>query len=361
MYSRQTQRRLLLLLLLPAAWLIYASFTGTGGSDTRKGGKIILMTYGRSGSSFTSDIIQRHPDVFYTFEPLHNLLRRHIGMMEDKNNFWYSNQTRDRYDRESVSIMEVFLSCSYETMRSNDINNYQLRNSKDSRLLWGCAQLKRNFTALAILDCFLYARRICASRPVNLVKTIRFRGSAAAEMMARHDELKILYLIRDPRGTINSQRRVFRNFDRNQIQNFSKEYCQRFREDLVNLEPLFDKYPDRMKLLRYETLAENPMKVSEEMYKFLGLEFTADVRDFVFNITSAGQRSKNAYGTSKPNSTEAAYAWRRGVTLFEAQTIDATCSDIYLKLGYLPVHSEQELRSWNYSLKRSVVFHGTVI
>ena len=38
--------------------------------------KIILMTYGRSGSSFTSDIIQKDPSVFYTFEPLWSLMKQ---------------------------------------------------------------------------------------------------------------------------------------------------------------------------------------------------------------------------------------------------------------------------------------------
>ena len=42
----------------------------------KRGGKIVLMTYGRSGSSFTSEVIQQDPQVFYTFEPLYNLVRR---------------------------------------------------------------------------------------------------------------------------------------------------------------------------------------------------------------------------------------------------------------------------------------------
>nr|KAG5690285.1 hypothetical protein BaRGS_035034 [Batillaria attramentaria] len=90
--------------------------------------------------------------------------------------------------------MEVFLNCSFETMNSKDIDNFQLRNSEDSYRLWSCVQRKGNFTAVDVVDCFINARRTCASRPVKLVKTIRFRGSAAAEMIPRHEDLKIIYL-----------------------------------------------------------------------------------------------------------------------------------------------------------------------
>ncbi|GFN86506.1 hypothetical protein PoB_001301200 [Plakobranchus ocellatus] len=37
--------------------------------------QVILLTYGRSGSSLTSDIISEHPDVFFYYEPLHNLAK----------------------------------------------------------------------------------------------------------------------------------------------------------------------------------------------------------------------------------------------------------------------------------------------
>ncbi|XP_046580091.1 uncharacterized protein LOC124287636 [Haliotis rubra] len=37
--------------------------------------KVILLTYMRSGSTFTGDILSAHPDVFYFFEPLHFLVQ----------------------------------------------------------------------------------------------------------------------------------------------------------------------------------------------------------------------------------------------------------------------------------------------
>lgn len=45
---------------------------------------VVILTYMRSGSTFTGDIIQRNPDVFYVFEPLHSVerfLRGKVNLM----------------------------------------------------------------------------------------------------------------------------------------------------------------------------------------------------------------------------------------------------------------------------------------
>ena len=43
---------------------------------------VLLVTYARSGSSFTSALINAHPDVFFFFEPLHTLQQMTIKQMK---------------------------------------------------------------------------------------------------------------------------------------------------------------------------------------------------------------------------------------------------------------------------------------
>lgn len=255
--------------------------------------------------------------------------------------------------------METFLTCSFESMNVSDIDNFQLRNSLDSRMLWTCAQSSSNFTPINVIDCFIKTRDYCLSRRVKMVKTIRLRGTAVAQLLRKHPDIKVLYLIRDPRGTIESQKRVFGNFDWENVTEFSRNYCANFREDLNAMEPLFDEYPKNMKLLRYETLAESPLKVSEELYAFLQLNFTAATKEYIVNKTAAGMSSRSAYGTTRANSSAAAYNWRRHISLEAAQVIDSNCKDIYDKLGYLPVLTKEQLESNQHSLKVDVVFKGT--
>nr|KAG5699096.1 hypothetical protein BaRGS_017779 [Batillaria attramentaria] len=268
---------------------------------------------------------------------------------------------QDSYDNECIAILEIFLNCSFESMNVEDIGNFQLRNSPGSRLLWECSLSTLQKTPRAALDCFLKARQACLRHPVKLVKSVRFRGQAVAQMMARNRDLKVLYLVRDPRGTISSQNIAFWKLVTDETLNYTRKFCQMFREDLAAIQPLFDRYPDRIKLVRYETLAEKPLLVSEELYGFLGLSFTSDVREFVFNSTSAGHKSTYNFATDRANSTSAAYAWRRRIHFPVVQATDQFCADVYRKLGYLPLRSEAELTDFRYKVKTDATFHGVAI
>ena len=275
--------------------------------------------------------------------------------------FATTREGRVDYDKQSIELVEVFLTCGFESMKTADMNNYQLRNSADSRLLWGCVQKQANWTPVTAVDCFIRARKTCLARPVKMVKTIRLRGAAARRLVEAHEDLRLLYLVRDPRGAISSQKRVFGNFRWENVGNFSAAYCRTFREDLAELGRAMDLYPGRLKVLRYESLAQSPMEVSEELFRFLGLNFTPSVREFVFNKTMAGQRSKNAYGTSRRNSTEAAYSWRRRVTLAAVRAIDENCRDVYEDMGYVSVNTREELMDYSFPLKKTVTFHGQLL
>ncbi|KAL8583015.1 hypothetical protein ACOMHN_039254 [Nucella lapillus] len=321
--------------------------------------QILLMTYGRSGSSFTSQVLQRDPRVFYSFEPLHNLLKRHMTKLQTTATMFAKANRQEllKLDQKSVELIEIFLYCGFESLNATDINNFQLRNSEDSRHLWTCVQAsKRN--PVEIVNCFLGARKTCLTRPVRMVKTIRLRGTAARTILGKHKDVKILYLVRDPRGALSSQLRIFHAFEWRDVHNFSADYCQVFREDLAIMGQLVRRYPSRVRVVRYERLAENPLQVSEEMYSFLGLRFSSQVKAFVYNRTMAGQVPNNAYGTLRSNSTETAYSWRSKVSLESAQIVDRNCRDVYQTLGYLPVHSDLELLDRAYSLKRPVTFQG---
>ena len=257
--------------------------------------------------------------------------------------------------------MEIFLNCGFETMKIADIDNFQLRNSEDSRLLWGCVQKKDHWTPAAVVDCFIQARKTCLNHTIKMVKTIRLRGTAASQIMDKHDDLKLLYLIRDPRGAITSQIRIFHNYKWEEVDLFSAKYCQIFREDLAEIVKLIDRYPQRVKIVCYESLAKRPLEMSEELYRFLGLEYTSAVKTFVFNKTMAGKNANSAYGTSRSNSSKAAYSWRKILTFSAAQTIDRNCRDIYEMLGYVPVNSAKELVNFSHELRKPAKFREQLV
>lgn len=322
----------------------------------RPGSKVLLISQGRSGSSFTSEIIDQDPDVFSVFEPLNSLMFRHPGKIEAPNEPKHPETLRQSYDYEAVLLIENFLSCRFESLQIDDITNFQLRNLPGGRMLWNC--LASKYKAKDAVQCFLHARRNCLKCPVKLAKVVRFRGRAVGTILERNPDLKVIYLVRDPRGTISSQNVVFWKMDMQRTVNFTRYYCDTIREDLDAVEPLFETYPDRIKLLRYETLADDPIRTSQELYAFLGLNFTFDVRDFVYNRTHANAWSADRFVTFKANSSAAAYGWRKNIKYEVSQATDEACLDIYNKLGYLPTRTREELLNLEYKIKKDVSFHG---
>ncbi|RUS84884.1 hypothetical protein EGW08_007353, partial [Elysia chlorotica] len=91
----------------------------------------------------------------------------------------------------------------------------------------------------------------------------------------------------DPRPTLLSESRVLKWFDfHRDVGNFSALHCRLMGKDLKNLRQLRDQFPGRVKVVRYEHGATDPQGYAEELYKFLGLQITQDLFDFVKYLTS---------------------------------------------------------------------------
>jgi hypothetical protein len=95
------------------------------------------------------------------------------------------------------------------------------------------------------------------------------------------------------------------------VGNFSAAYCQTMREDLAAVGEMMRTYGSRrVRAVRYENLADSPLSATADMYRFLGLDFTDTIRDFVFNKTMAGSNVTSAYSTTRSDSKQAANSWR---------------------------------------------------
>ncbi|GFR64848.1 carbohydrate sulfotransferase 3-like [Elysia marginata] len=105
--------------------------------------------------------------------------------------------------------------------------------------------------------------------------------------MVRLPNLKLIYLIRDPRATLLSQAKVFRRFKLpRDIDKVSSLHCKWLSEDLVHLRQLRDMYPDRIKVVRYEHGVLDPQDFATEIYKFLGLAVSKELRVSCLKIIS---------------------------------------------------------------------------
>ncbi|XP_046558332.1 carbohydrate sulfotransferase 1-like [Haliotis rubra] len=300
---------------------------------------VVLLTYMRSGSTFTGDVIQNNPDVFYVFEPLHSIERFRKGKM----NLMFLNEgLQRRVPSVSQKTLENFLTCNMRGIDVYTLGQRHMHNSIDTRDYDNCRNRKPGI--LGTLDCLPVLERHCVRAPVSCVKTIRFNMTDMRYLMNKHKNIKIIHLIRDPRATLRSQKSVGQiSFDSLDIH--AENFCQRVKRDLDVSSEIKPFYPQRILTVRYEDLAERPFETTEHIYRFLGLNLTTSIRDYVQNITSGSGNicRRNSLCTNK-NSRQIVSKWRTSLLYSHVAVIDKICEPLYKMMGYLPAN-EHNLRN----------------
>ncbi|XP_059158396.1 carbohydrate sulfotransferase 1-like isoform X2 [Physella acuta] len=301
--------------------------------------QVLLMTYGRSGSSFTSALISHHPDVFFTFEPLYVVMRQ----IEAEQRKPFVNDK----ELESRAIINAFLNCKFQLEDIYALDNAQHKNSDATKDFYVCLRAKKD--GVLHLACFLHFLKTCQNHKTTFVKTIRFRAKWAEWFLENSPNFKLLFLVRDPRATLYSQSQVFRDFDwKTEVHNVSTGHCKVLEEDLSQAERLSALYPGRVKAIRYEEGAMDPYNYTRRIYEFLGLDLNEAVLDYIRNITNSTadvKQTQKAYSIVKNNSTLAMNRWRYGAGFASVKVTDRNCGHLYSKLGYKFVRSQRDLES----------------
>ena len=184
----------------------------------------------------------------------------------------------------------------------------------------------------------------CVKSQVTTVKVIRFTMEQAAQLLESDPEVKVVHLIRDPRGMFYSQRRVG-DLPWASLGTESKLRCDRIHKDLMKSIELSAKFPKRILTVRYEDIAENPIASAEDMYKFVGLQMTDAGRSYIYNITN-GLADTCPICTVRKNSTSTAYKWRSKVSYDSIQTIDKNCANVYDMMGFRPYVNKDDVMKY---------------
>ncbi|XP_041372030.1 carbohydrate sulfotransferase 1-like isoform X3 [Gigantopelta aegis] len=304
---------------------------------------VIILTYMRSGSSLTGDIIQQSPDVFYVYEPLHSVNKLRSSSMLA---LYLSKKTEIRPSLSDT--IEHFLSCDLENVDLYTLNQFHLKNSRSTGTYLVCVRGANGIGEM--LTCLTSLVKTCAAAKVTVLKTIRMPMLEVSALLQKYPQLKVVHLVRDPRGTLLSQTRVG-NFKWSMLHEVAPELCRKISLDLRISQNISDQFGSRIFTLRYEDLAENPVIVSRMLYDFVGLEFTDTIKDYIVNITQSGRRDGCAICTWRINSTATAYKWRRKLSYDRVAIIDNGCAGVYKQMGYLPIPKEKLLRNMSFPVK----------
>lgn len=296
--------------------------------------QILIATTWRSGSSFTGDLFRHYPGTFYSFEPLH---------------YTFQNAANLKNYEPAIRLLKSLFKCQYDNSNVGYLKHVSLSKNQflfdDNFRVWQvCQRLLPGKAA-----CFaprLY-QAVCPLFPIRLIKTVRLRVEHTAHLLADPElpNLKVIVLIRDPRGTMNS-RSTMDWCLKAQCANVT-QVCEDLTQDVASAYDLRDKYPGRVYLVRYEDLSVDPYENVDKILEFLDLPQNSVVDNFikthtktdrVVKIPQKGEIRKvktrvDPYGTIRDSKTTA-FAWRTKMDINYINRIQKFCDVPMTKAGY---------------------------
>ncbi|XP_047475875.1 uncharacterized protein LOC125029779 [Penaeus chinensis] len=197
-------------------------------------------------------------------------------------------------------------------------------------------------------ECFsqIDVRALCRDAPVRLTKVIRSKLTFLENYVRDADNFKVIYLTRDPRGSLNSIAK-FNTWNQD-----PHERCQSLEDDLFAYDLFSEIYPSKVLHVKYEDFCLHPENKTSEIMSFLTGNHTIpqELRDYLAEHMSKRRGIRNM-STFKDSATEF-QAWRNKITedLLKKVESEPACASAVLKMGHRLFRSTRVARDLNISL-----------
>ena len=151
--------------------------------------------------------------------------------------------------------------------------------------------------------------------------------------IAKHT--KILHLLRDPRGRINSYINYINKPSRLKNSMISL-VCQRVMKDITIRKELEKQYPNMFMEIHYEDIASRPIEMANRMYQFTYTEDAPEnVKTLLKTFTNSTNRPEAKCNFFRKNSTATAFSWEKELETGVREMIESECKSLidYLTSG----------------------------
>ncbi|XP_041803332.1 carbohydrate sulfotransferase 3a [Chelmon rostratus] len=353
----------------------FSTFSYSGG---RK--HILLLATTRTGSSFVGEFFNQHGEnMFYLFEPLWHVERMLTMATEANNGTVLAGIYRDVLQGLFLcdfSPLEKFISPPPQDHVTPALFRRESSLSlceepvctpviKDVFERYHCKTRRCGPLNLTL------ASESCLSKQHHAIKTVRVRQLETLQPLLEDPRLdvRVIQLVRDPRAILASRMVAFSSKyqtwkawaqdgqvpeDDEEVKRL-KGNCDHIRMSAeVGLSrPRWLR--NRYMLVRYEDIARYPMQKAEEMYRFTGIPFSPQAREWILKNTQTTQEASGIYSTQK-NSSEQAEKWRFSIPFTLAQVVQRVCGPTMKLFGYRFVNDEKALINKSISLLEEKLF-----
>ncbi|XP_028814173.1 carbohydrate sulfotransferase 1 [Denticeps clupeoides] len=352
---------------------------------------ILLFATTRSGSSFTGQLLNQHPGIFYVFEPLYHVQQAFTNS---------SSRLQRTLDRRALLGAYRDLLLNLYTCDLSFLENY-IRPEPQDHLTGSFFRRSSSHALCSPPVCqegseetlegqpdetwcpkkcralnLTLASLACQERGHVAIKTVRIPEVGDLRTLTEDPrlDLKIIHLVRDPRAILSSRMTAFadqfrawriwnatgrqpRYVDLTQITRTCRDMEESTETGLQRPAWLRGHYL----LVRYEDLALNPEKKTREIYQFLGLDLDHRVLTWIAQNTNVSTPSSSSewnykYSTAR-DSRATAESWRHHLGFDIVRTVQNLCNSTLSLLGYRPAQSVNDLRNLSKSLVEPRGFH----
>ncbi len=273
---------------------------------------VIIVARWKYGSTFVGQILNRNHDFSYFYEPL-------------RGKMYKDDEVHTDLSTKNINLLRNLLKCdlinsTWWYYHHGQLNCWASEKLKSSIL---CTK-ETMFHKMTLQHSDLVVEEICRSGKHIGMKTVRVPNLRYLESIVNDDTLnvKIIQLVRDPRGVYQSRRSWQGSCDMNVTE------CDEVQKNLEYLKALPSSLQDRYMLLRYEDLADDPIHMTKIIYDFLGLPFPRAVHIWM-----------------GVNAKKSAYDWRHKIDYQQMLNVQTYCYNTLMTLGYIPLISEKDLQN----------------
>jgi hypothetical protein len=202
--------------------------------------------------------------------------------------------------------------------------------------------------------CITYLQTKCKEAESRTIKTVRLPLLTVKKLIKRLPSLKVIHLIRDPRGILSSQFGLYINEGKS-VSFAARTLCGAMKRDLRTYED-FEFCGGPVLRVIYEELCQFPIIVVSKIYDFFNITLSKQSGLTVVETKMTGPLRSCDYCTNRGDAFKNAYRWINGIGKGFLYTVDMHCSAIYSKVGYLNLTYEKLRRkktSWQPPQKRN--------
>uniref|UniRef100_A0A8C6WPG7 Sulfotransferase n=1 Tax=Neogobius melanostomus TaxID=47308 RepID=A0A8C6WPG7_9GOBI len=336
-----------------------SSMIGEYPSNSSRRLQVLLLTTTRCGSTFIGQLLNQHQDVFYLFEPLYHVQmsivprihlpsERQLMLGASRDLLWSLFQC-DLYALESYlrpAPSRHMLATMFRHSASRVLCQEPVCPAFKANDTWEEWQCKKKCLPLNLTT----ASQVCKEKPYVAMKTVRVPvvGDLRPLLEDPRLNIKVIQLVRDPRGILSSRIDTFRDLYRLwgiwqatgrrphtlETRQFST-ICDDFFSSVSTALSRPAWLKGRYMLVRYEDLSRRPLEKTREIYD--------------------EAQAKDKYGTARDSAANAE-SWRLKLPFDMVEYCQSVCQRAMRQLGYRDARSADQLKNMNASLVQDKTF-----